>query len=109
MKLIVDHQLPPALTRWLEDRGYQAEHVFHLGLGQASDADIWGAAGESGVAIITKDADFAIRRSAAAHGPIIIWLRIGNSTTPSLLKWLEKSWSGVESAMKNGRTVIEVR
>lgn len=109
MKFLVDQQLPPALLSWLRARGYDAEHVRDIGLRDAPDGDIWRAALDRGATIITKDADFADRRGAAASGPQVVWLRIGNSTAPELLAWLDKSWSRVESALKNGRAVIEVR
>ena len=40
MKFLIDAQLPPALCRWLETRGHEAEHVFELGMGTATDAEI---------------------------------------------------------------------
>ena len=39
MKFLVDAQLPPGLARWLVARGHEADHVFDIGLGAASDAD----------------------------------------------------------------------
>lgn len=109
MKFLVDQQLPPALTGWLLARGHEAEHVRNIGLRDADDPDIWRRALDMGAIIISKDEDFAARRSHSADGPQIIWLRIGNSTTPQLLVWLSKSWSAIESALKNGRAVVEVR
>ncbi len=109
MKFLVDQQLPPALVEWLRGRGHEAEHVRNVGLRDAEDPDIWRYAVGAGAAVLTKDEDFASRRSHSASGPQIVWLRIGNSTTPQLLGWLGTSWSSIESALKNGRAVIEVR
>lgn len=109
MKFLVDQKLPPALTAWLQARGHEAEHVRNIGLRDAEDPDIWRHAMDVGAVILSKDEDFAARRSHSAGGPQIVWLRIGNSTTPELLAWLTRSWSAVESALKNGRAVIEVR
>lgn len=32
MRFLIDAQLPPALARWLEGEGHQAEHVSDIGL-----------------------------------------------------------------------------
>lgn len=37
IRFLVDAQLPPALARLLTDAGYQAEHVYDIGMGEASD------------------------------------------------------------------------
>ena len=69
MRFIVDAQLPPALARWLVDQGQEASHVGDLGMQAASDRTIWDHALQEGVAIITKDEDFAQRKVLAASGP----------------------------------------
>jgi predicted nuclease of predicted toxin-antitoxin system len=109
MRFIVDHQLPPALACWLTARGHEAQHVFLMGLGEADDADIWRVALEQNAVVITKDSDFAKRRGWVSEGPIIAWLRVGNSATPDLLVWLERRWERIEAAILDGVTVIEVR
>lgn len=109
MKFLVDQQLPPDLANWLRGRGYQADHVFLLGLGEATDASIWDWAIQASAVVITKDADFANRRYARGDGPTIVWLRIGNAATTDLLDWLDARWSNVFAALEQGRSVIEVR
>jgi len=58
-RFLVDNQLPAALTRWLRDKGQEAEHVLDLNLGQSPDTQIWQRAAELGAVIVTKDEDFA--------------------------------------------------
>lgn len=58
MRLLVDAQLPPALARWLSERGHQTMHVLDEGLLGASDRQIWQYAASDGVGIVTKDEDF---------------------------------------------------
>lgn len=41
MRFLVDAQLPPALARWIEAPGVEAEHVEDRGMLQASDAELW--------------------------------------------------------------------
>lgn len=41
MRFLVDAQLPPALARYLTAAGHQAEHVYDIDMGEASDLAIW--------------------------------------------------------------------
>lgn len=109
MKFVIDQQLPPALIAWVQKRGHEAEHVRNIGLRDAVDPEIWRHAEQSGSAVITKDENFASRRSRVAAGPVIIWLRIGNSTTPELFEWLDAKWPSIEVELSGQATVIEVR
>lgn len=109
MRFIVDHQLPPSLARWLIARGHEAEHVWAIGMDGADDSDIWDRALQLAAVIVTKDADFAERRGWAREGPVVVWLRVGNTATGALLAWLEQRWQGIETAIGGGVAVIEVR
>lgn len=109
MKFIIDNQLPPALVRWLGDKGHQAEHVFPMGLSEADDAQIWITAASQAAIVVTKDADFAGRRLNSVAGPTVLWLRIGNAATSVLLSWLELRWPETSSALESDLSVIEVR
>jgi len=109
MKFIIDQQLPQALIDWLAAHGHDAQHVRLVGMRDADDRQIWNYAEQTGAVIVTKDQDFALLRTTAVAGPIVIWLRLGNATTPALLLWLEARWSEVEAALASGRPVIEVR
>ena len=53
-------RLPPALARWLAERGHTAEHVSDLGLQSADDRVLWEYALSAEAVIITKDEDFAL-------------------------------------------------
>jgi predicted nuclease of predicted toxin-antitoxin system len=70
-RFVVDAQLPPALARLLDARGFPAEHVHDLGLGSAADDAIWDYALRSGGAVISKDEDFANRIALDPDGPAI--------------------------------------
>lgn len=108
MKFVIDQQLPPALARWLEDRGHSAEHVFYIGLGDALDGAIWDYAVANDAVVLTKDTDFADRRQST-HGPTIVWLRTRNATTRVLLNTLDARWTEIEASIAGGAAVIEVR
>jgi predicted nuclease of predicted toxin-antitoxin system len=107
MKFIVDAQLPPGLCRWLTARGHEAEHVHHLGLGAASDADVALRAQTDSATLITKDEDFLVLRLSERFP--ILWLRCGNVTNRALAIWLDERWDRIEALLAGGETLIEVR
>jgi predicted nuclease of predicted toxin-antitoxin system len=106
---LVDAQLPPVLANWLTQQGHTAEHVDNLGLRNAEDVVIWNWALRSAAIIVTKDEDFAERTARTTSGPVIVWLRIGNSTNRALLEWLEPRWTQVTVLLDAGNMLIEVR
>lgn len=58
--------------------------------------------------IITKDEDFAQRRILVKNGPTIVWLRLGNSRTKTLIDWFDAAFQRVIVAIEHGETIIEV-
>jgi predicted nuclease of predicted toxin-antitoxin system len=107
MRFLVDAQLPPGLCRWLEARGHRAEHVFELGMGGASDADIAAYAETASAILISKDEDFLPLRLPDRF--VLFWLRCGNATTPALFDWLEERWERTEELLAAGEKVVELR
>jgi len=109
MRFLVDAQLPPALARWLEAKGYTAAHVLDIGMGDASDLAIWHEASQGRYVIITKDEDFALWRVAATEAvPSVIWLRIGNTRKAELLRWFESLLPDAIASLESGESLIEV-
>jgi len=108
VRFIVDAQLPPALARYLQTLGHSADHVLDLGLERGADRDIWEAAAKHSAIIVTKDEDFRAMRMIAEQGPTILWIRIGNTTTPYLLDALARAWPLVLDALERGEPIIEV-
>jgi predicted nuclease of predicted toxin-antitoxin system len=108
VKFIVDNQLPVALAQYLRKRGFGCEHVLEAGLGDARDSDICHHA-EVHERIISKDEDFfylAKKRDAKIK---FIWIRLGNCRTTTLLAAFDRSWPRIESCLKFGDRVIEIR
>jgi predicted nuclease of predicted toxin-antitoxin system len=108
VKFLIDAQLPPALARWLREAGHEAAHVEDAGLREASDSAIWAHALQSGAVIVTKDEDFAARSTRATSAPVIVWLRVGNSTNPALRAWIEARLAGIEQMLSQGNRLVEV-
>lgn len=108
MRFVVDAQLPPALAKFLAQAGQLAEHVADLQLAHASDSVIWDYARAANAVVITKDEDFAARRAVAQAGPQILWVRIGNTTTPQLLQRLAGRFEEVVRMLQSGEKVVEL-
>jgi predicted nuclease of predicted toxin-antitoxin system len=108
MRFLVDAQLPPALARWLSDRGHDATHVMDHGMTAASDREIWQHAQRSDAIIVSKDEDFANLAALHQDGPRVVWLRVGNTTRHALLAWLATLLPQIEQALASGERLIEV-
>src|SRR5215217_9119277 len=105
MRFLVDAQLPPALARHLMDLGHHAEHVAELGLERAPDREIHDCAVSRSAILITKDEDFVIQRAFQGGGPVIIWMRIGNTSKRELLARVTRAWPAILAALERGETV----
>ena len=108
MRFLVDAQLPPALPRWLVSRGHEAEHVFDRGLTSADDRTIRRDAESTGSILVTKDEDFALLKAIEPEGPVVVWIRLGNTRRQELLRWFERMLPVVMAAIERGDSLIEV-
>jgi predicted nuclease of predicted toxin-antitoxin system len=107
MKFLIDAQLPPDLCPWLVARGHEAEHVFDIGLGAATDAQVAEVAEHSAAVLVSKDEDFLTLQLAR---PLrLLWLRCGNVTNRALTEWLETRWAEIEARLADDEPFIEVR
>jgi predicted nuclease of predicted toxin-antitoxin system len=97
VKLLVDQNLSRNLVGRLRDHFPDSTHVTTLGLETATDKAVWDHAGEHGYAIVSKDSDF--RQLAFLHGPPpkVIWLRVGNVTTATVLEVLLDHYDVIEA------------
>lgn len=109
MKFVVDAQLTSSLGMRFARSGHDVQAVRELGLREVEDADIWDYALNNQAAVITKDQDFAERLLASRSAPVIVWLRIGNTSNRALLSWLLPLWPEVMSRIASGDNLVEVR
>jgi predicted nuclease of predicted toxin-antitoxin system len=109
VKFLVDNQLPAALARFLVSRGVDCQHVLDLGMCDASDVEIWGHASRNDCVVISKDEDFLYLATIPGAKARLIWIRLGNCRTKTLLSVVEHLWPKIEAALKAGDQVIEVR
>jgi len=108
VKLLLDAQLPPALARWLQEQGHEAQSVREFGLHEAEDSAIWEHARQTDALIMTKDEDFAARARQEPAGPVVVWLRVGNSSNTALQVWLAPRLPGIMQLVTQGSRLVEV-
>ena len=108
MRCLIDAQLPPSLARWLVGQGHDATHVVDHAMAQAFDEVIWDFAIGIGAVIITKDEDFAARRTRSGVGPAVVWLRFPNQREADLLARIQSVLPAIRLALDRGETLIEI-
>ncbi len=109
MRFLVDAQLPPALARWLGERGLSASPVRECGLRESDDGSIWNFVTAGGWTVITKDEDIVARCVGDSAAPAVVWLRLGNCTNRVLFAWLEPFLPEILRRLSAGEKLIEVR
>lgn len=97
MKLLFDQNLSRNLVGHLQDAFPGSRHVTVLGLDTATDREIWNHAREHGYLIVSKDSDF--RQLAFLFGPPpkVVWLRVGNASTATVLRVILNHVDAIES------------
>lgn len=86
IKFIVDTQLPPSLSVWLERQGYESTHPFRLPQGvKMTDAEIIRYAVDHDCIIVSKDKDFLDHYLLRGAPPRIVMLHLGNISNKDLL------------------------
>jgi predicted nuclease of predicted toxin-antitoxin system len=101
VKLLLDENLSRHLVVRLRDVFPESEHVTALGLEAATDREIWEHAREHDQVIVSKDSDF--RQLAFLHGPPpkVVWLRVGNVSTATVLQVILDHAEAIESFESN--------
>lgn len=75
MTIWIDAQLPPAIAAWIKSQfEIDAVAIRELGLRDAEDLEIFTAAKNANVAVLTKDTDFVLLLDRYGPPPQIIWL-----------------------------------
>ncbi len=95
MKLLLDANISRRLIPRISEIFPDSSHVALLGLGEATDEEIWRYAVDQGFVIVSKDEDFHQRALVSGSPPKLIWVRLGNCTT-----------SDIEQAIHGGHDTI---
>lgn len=81
VRLLLDENLSERLLVAIVPHYADSQHVRQLGLGGASDRQIWEQARTDGAVLVTKDDDFIALSVLHGPPPKILWLNIGNAST----------------------------
>lgn len=109
MTIWVDAQLSPALARWISvTLGIPAHAVRDLGLRNAKDPEIFQAARQAGVVVMSKDRDFVELVERLGPPPQVRWLTCGNTTTAWLKHALASEPPRARQLLERGERIVEI-
>jgi predicted nuclease of predicted toxin-antitoxin system len=104
-----DAHLSPALASWLGATfGVEVAPLRELGLRDAEDAVIFGAAREVGAVLVAKDSDFVDLLTRHGPPPQVIWLTCGNTSDAALRTILADGWPRVAQLLAAGEPLVEI-
>jgi predicted nuclease of predicted toxin-antitoxin system len=109
MTIWVDAHLSPAIATWIVSTfGIEAFALRDLGLRDAEDPEIFEAARNQNVILMTKDSDFVDLVERLGAPPKIIWLTCGNTSNDRLQEILTTTSPEVLALLQAGETLIEI-
>jgi predicted nuclease of predicted toxin-antitoxin system len=83
-----------------------SEQVIAAGLATADDRAVWGYAAAHGLAVVSKDADFAQLSAVLGPPPKVLWLRIGNGPTRDVVALLRTRVSDVQAFLADPAAAV---
>jgi predicted nuclease of predicted toxin-antitoxin system len=90
VNFLLDENLSPRLVQHLGGKGIPAQHVAHVGLSGARDADVWRYAYEHDQVVVTVNAsDFLVLAAGVEIHPGLIVLRSRGLTREEQWAWVE--------------------
>jgi predicted nuclease of predicted toxin-antitoxin system len=109
MIIWIDAQLPPTLAEWIVVTfGVNAISLRELGLRDAKDIEIFEAAKQPNVVIMSKDSDFVDLVCRLGAPPQILWLTCGNVTNRNLRELLTATLPEAIEQLQQGEIVVEI-
>ena len=107
MKFLIDENLSPSLVAFLKQIGYEARHVYEVGLNKTPDFKIVHFAEKSGEIIITHDTDFGeILAFSSQNKPSVILIRRRIVHYPSLFQTLKDNLPSLEASLGKGVFIV---
>jgi predicted nuclease of predicted toxin-antitoxin system len=109
MRFLIDAQLSPALAVQLRALGHDAVHVTDILPANAPDTALLSHAAADAMAIVSKDADF-VQLAAQARQPVqLVWVRMGNCSTATLVERFMGNLDQIMQALAGCNQVVELR
>ncbi|HQW28153.1 MAG: DUF5615 family PIN-like protein [Verrucomicrobiales bacterium] len=103
MRLLIDENLPATLADLFPVESY---HATRFGR-NPSDQELWKAAREQDLVILTRDTDFFDRLMIEGPPPKVVWVRLGNLRRRELEMVLVEMWPRIEGLLENA-DLIEI-
>lgn len=106
----IDAQLSPALAAWI-NRTYddiKAQSVRAVGLRDAEDEEIFQAAREANIIMMSKDSDFLHLLDRHGPPPKVIWVTCGNTSNQRMRTILKQTLQPAVEMLERGETVVEI-
>ena len=101
MKLLFDQNISFRIVKKIQDEFPGSGQIRTLELENSTDLEIWKYAKTHDFTIVTFDADFYDIANLNGHPPKILWLRMGNSKTLSILSTLIAKQNLIAEFIKN--------
>lgn len=110
MNIWIDAQLSPSLAPWISDEfGVDATALKTLGLRDASDHEIFVAAGNANAIVVTKDSDFLHLLDQHGPPPQILWITCGNTSNAFMQAMIRRELRRALELFAEGERLVEIR
>lgn len=95
LRLLIDMNLSPSWVGVLREAGFEAEHWYRVGAGNAPDSELFNWASNNGYIVFTHDLDFgALLAATHAVSPSVFQIRTDDvspeSLAPRTIKLLQR-------------------
>jgi len=106
VSLLFDQNLSRRLPVLLAAEFPGSEQVIAAGLATADDRAVWAYAAAHGLAVVSKDGDFAQLSAVLGPPPKVVWLRIGNGPTRSVVALLQSRAAAVHTFLADPAAAV---
>jgi len=106
----IDAQLSPALAAWINQTydKINAQSVRAVGLRDAEDEEIFQAARDADVIVMSKDSDFLNLLDRDGPPPKVIWVTCGNTSSERMRTILEQTLPSAVQMLEADETIVEI-
>jgi predicted nuclease of predicted toxin-antitoxin system len=105
----LDNQLPPALANWVRATlAVACVPVRDLKLQRSTDHEIFQAARQAQVVVMTKDGDFVNLLERHGAPPQVIIVTCGNTSNVRLRQLIEAAWPALLTMLERGEALVDL-
>ena len=97
LKLLLDENLSDRIVPLILDLYPESSHVKQHQLTSADDETIWNFARDRRYMIVSKDGNFHQLALLAGHPPKVLYLRLGNVSTASIIEHLRGDFASIQA------------